>query len=125
MNSKKAHDEVHKKFLTAWNDGFVTEASDARQIATTRAIFVITTNAATDALITLAAAHADRPDELRRLSVGALREAGFAPELLNRVDRIFIFNTLAGLDIAGGPQTLTGRTTSASLKTTMTCWCSA
>jgi ATP-dependent Clp protease ATP-binding subunit ClpA len=97
---EKAHPDVHKKFLTAWNDGFVTEASDGKQIPTSSAIFVVTTNAATDALNALAASHADRPDELRRLSVAALREAGFAPELLNRIDRIFIFNTLAGLDIA-------------------------
>ncbi len=97
---EKAHPDVHKKFLTAWNDGFVTEASDGKQISTASAIFVVTTNAATDALNALAATHADRPDELRRLSVNALREAGFAPELLNRVDRIFIFNTLTGLDIA-------------------------
>jgi ATP-dependent Clp protease ATP-binding subunit ClpA len=79
---------VHKNFLTAWNDGFVTEASDGKQISTTRAIFVLTTNAATEELQTLAASYADQPDELRRASVSALREAGFAPELLNRIDRI-------------------------------------
>jgi hypothetical protein len=35
---EKAHADVHKNFLTAWNDGFVTEASDGRQISTTRAL---------------------------------------------------------------------------------------
>ncbi len=34
------------KFLTAWNDGFVTEASTGEKISTSRAIFVCTTNAA-------------------------------------------------------------------------------
>jgi ATP-dependent Clp protease ATP-binding subunit ClpA len=29
-----------------------------------------------------------------------LREAGFAPEVLSRIDRIFVFRTLSGLDIA-------------------------
>jgi ATP-dependent Clp protease ATP-binding subunit ClpA len=29
-----------------------------------------------------------------------LHEAGFAPEVLNRIDRIFVFRKLAGLDIA-------------------------
>ena len=29
-----------------------------------------------------------------------LNEAGFAPEVLNRIDRIFVFKPLAGLDIA-------------------------
>jgi ATP-dependent Clp protease ATP-binding subunit ClpA len=97
---EKAHADVHKNFLTAWNDGFVTEASDGKHISTSRAIFVLTTNAATDTLQTLGATYANQPDELRRVSVGALREAGFAPEVLNRIDRIFIFKSLAGLDIA-------------------------
>ena len=97
---EKAHADVHKNFLTAWNDGFVTEASDGKQISTSRAIFVLTTNAATDALHTLSTAYPNQPDELRRVSVGALREAGFAPEVVNRIDRIFIFKLLTGLDIA-------------------------
>jgi ATP-dependent Clp protease ATP-binding subunit ClpA len=97
---EKAHPDVHKNFLTAWNDGFITEASDGKQISTSRAIFVLTTNAATDTLQGLLATYASEPDELRRASVAALREARFAPELLNRIDRIFIFKLLTGLDIA-------------------------
>jgi ATP-dependent Clp protease ATP-binding subunit ClpA len=97
---EKAHGEVQKNFLTAWNDGFITEASDGQHVATTSAIFVLTTNAATDALQALHAAHAANPDELRRLSTQALRDAGFAPEVLNRIDRIFVFKPLSGLDVA-------------------------
>jgi ATP-dependent Clp protease ATP-binding subunit ClpA len=97
---EKAHGEVQKNFLTAWNDGFITEASDGQHIATTGAIFVLTTNAATAALQTLQAAHAANPDELRRLSTQALRDAGFVPEVLNRIDRIFVFKPLSGLDVA-------------------------
>jgi ATP-dependent Clp protease ATP-binding subunit ClpA len=97
---EKAHGEVQKNFLTAWNDGFITEASDGQQISTTGAIFVLTTNAATDVLQSLQPAHAANPDELRRVSTNALREAGFAPEVLNRIDRIFVFRQLSGLDIA-------------------------
>ncbi|MEX3693380.1 AAA family ATPase [Paraburkholderia sp. BR14263] len=97
---EKAHPEIHKNFLTAWNDGFVTEASDGRQISTTRAIFILTSNAATDELQTLSVMFANDADELRRASTNALREAGFAPEVLNRIDRIFVFKSLCGLDIA-------------------------
>jgi ATP-dependent Clp protease ATP-binding subunit ClpA len=97
---EKAHPEIHKNFLTAWNDGFITEASDGRQISTTEAIFVLTTNAATDALQALSATFANDPDELRRASTNALREAGFAPEVLNRIDRFFVFRRLSGLDVA-------------------------
>lgn len=97
---EKAHPEIHKNFLTAWNDGFVTEASDGKQISTTRAIFVLTTNAATDDLQALSVTFANDADELRRTSTNALREAGFAPEVLNRIDRIFVFKSLSGLDVA-------------------------
>jgi ATP-dependent Clp protease ATP-binding subunit ClpA len=97
---EKAHPEIHKNFLTAWNDGFVTEASDGKQISTVRAIFILTTNAATDDLQTLSVTFANDADELRRASTNALREAGFAPEVLNRIDRIFVFKPLSGLDVA-------------------------
>jgi ATP-dependent Clp protease ATP-binding subunit ClpE len=97
---EKAHGDVHKNFLTAWNDGFVTEKSDGKQISTTRSIFVLTTNAAVDALSELSRQHANDPDALRRSAVETLRSAGFAPEVLNRIDRIFVFEPLSGLDIA-------------------------
>lgn len=97
---EKAHPEIHKNFLTAWNDGFVTEASNGKQISTTNAIFILTTNAATDTLQALQQSSGGDGDALRRASTIALHEAGFAPEVLNRIDRIFIFKTLTGLDIA-------------------------
>jgi len=97
---EKANPEVFKKFLTAWNDGFITEASDGKQISTAKAIFVLTSNAAVDALADLSKQYAGQPDELRRASTNALKEAGFAPEVLNRIDRIFVFNALQGLDVA-------------------------
>jgi ATP-dependent Clp protease ATP-binding subunit ClpA len=97
---EKAHSDIHKNFLTAWNDGFITEASDSKQISTTRSIFVMTTNAAVESLSELATRYLNEPDELRRASVSALMEAGFAPEVLNRIDRVFVFTPLKGLDIA-------------------------
>jgi ATP-dependent Clp protease ATP-binding subunit ClpA len=97
---EKAHHSVHKKFLTAWNDGFITEMSDGKLISTTQAIFVLTTNAATDTLQTLITQYGNDPDQLRRTSTIALRESGFAPEIMNRLDRIFIFKPLSGLDSA-------------------------
>jgi ATP-dependent Clp protease ATP-binding subunit ClpA len=97
---EKAHPEIQKNFLTAWNDGFITEASDGKQISTTQSIFILTTNAATDALQSLSDLYANDADELRRSSGNALREAGFAPEIINRLDRISVFKQLSGLDVA-------------------------
>jgi ATP-dependent Clp protease ATP-binding subunit ClpA len=97
---EKAHPEVHKRFLTAWNDGHVTEASDGKQISTTQAIFMLTSNAATDELMDIYNRNPGDPDEIRRASMIVLRQAGFAPEVLNRLDRVFVFHALSGLDVA-------------------------
>ncbi|GBR47056.1 AAA family ATPase [Neokomagataea thailandica] len=97
---EKAHPDVFKKFLTAWNDGHITEASTGEQISTTRAIFILTSNIATDALTDIAERFENEPDRMRAESVEALKRAGFAPEVLNRLDRIFVFRALHGLDLA-------------------------
>ncbi|MDG6094164.1 AAA family ATPase [Acetobacter sp. AN02] len=97
---EKAHPDVFKKFLTAWNDGHVTEASTGQLISTTRAIFVLTSNIATEELTEISDRLSEDPDRMRAESVEALRKSGFAPEVLNRIDRIFIFRALRGLDIA-------------------------
>jgi ATP-dependent Clp protease ATP-binding subunit ClpA len=97
---EKAHPDVLKAFLTAWNDGFVTERSDGQVVSTTQAIFVLTTNAATDRLAALSQQFADSPDAMRTAAINTLKEASFAPEVLNRIDRIFVFRPLEGLDVA-------------------------
>jgi hypothetical protein len=97
---EKAHSNVHKNFLTAWNDGFITEASNGSPISTTAAIFILTTNAAVDSLATIRRDYADNSDDMRRHADAALRSAGFAPEVLSRIDRIFVFDLLVELDIA-------------------------
>ncbi len=97
---EKAHPDVFKKFLTAWNDGHITEASNGQLVPTVRAIFVLTSNIATEALTEIATLHGSDPDRMRSETVEALRAAGFAPEVLNRLDRIFVFRKLEGLDIA-------------------------
>ena len=97
---EKAHPDVFKKFLTAWNDGHVTEASNGQAVSTTRAIFMLTSNIATEVLGEIVDRLGHDPDAMRSASVDALRIAGFAPEVLNRLDRIFVFRKLEGLDIA-------------------------
>lgn len=97
---EKAHPDILKAFLTAWNDGFITERSDGTLVSTTSAIFVMTSNAATDRLATLSAQIGNDPDAMRSAAINTLKEAQFAPEVLNRIDRIFVFQALKGLDIA-------------------------
>jgi ATP-dependent Clp protease ATP-binding subunit ClpA len=97
---EKAHPEVHKRFLTAWNDGFVTEVSDGARVPTNDAIFVLTTNAASRRIGEIAENSQGKPDEIARLSKAALADAQFAPEVLSRIDEVFAFRPLKGLDIA-------------------------
>ncbi|WP_152223347.1 AAA family ATPase [Pseudomonas sp. SCB32] len=97
---EKAHPDILKAFLTAWNDGFITERSDSNQVSTTSAIFVLTSNAGTKRLSEISEQYAQDPDALREAAVNTLREASFAPEVLNRLDRIFVFQPFKGLDIA-------------------------
>lgn len=97
---EKAHPDILKAFLTAWNDGFITERSDGTQISTTSAIFIMTSNAATDRLIMLSAQKEKDQDAMRVAAINTLKEAQFAPEVLNRIDRIFVFQQLEGLDVA-------------------------
>lgn len=96
---EKSSPDVMRRFLTAWNDGFVTEGSDGRKISTSRAIFVLTTNAASDRISDLAREITDA-DQLAAASKAALREAGFPPEVLSRIDQVFSFRPLVGLDVA-------------------------
>jgi ATP-dependent Clp protease ATP-binding subunit ClpA len=91
---------VHKRFLTAWNDGFVTEMSDGARVATTDAIFILTTNAASRRVSELAQHHAGPLEELSMMIKGALGDAQFAPEVLSRIDEVFAFKPLQGLDVA-------------------------
>jgi ATP-dependent Clp protease ATP-binding subunit ClpA len=97
---EKAHPEVHKRFLTAWNDGFITEVSDGARLPTTDAIFILTTNAASRRVGEMAQAHQGPLEDLSMLIKSTLGDAQFAPEVLSRIDEVFAFKPLRGLDIA-------------------------
>ncbi len=97
---EKAHADVHKRFLTAWNDGFITEGSDGAKVSTRGAIFILTTNAASGQVGEIAERYAEEPEEMLKTTRTVLQEAGFAPEVLSRIDSIFAFAPLRGLDVA-------------------------
>lgn len=97
---EKAHPEVHKRFLTAWNDGFLTETSDGSKLPTDGAIFILTTNAASRKLADLHSRYGTDQQELSDVIKRTLEEAHFAPEVLSRIDKFFAFRNLEGLDVA-------------------------
>lgn len=97
---EKAHPEVHKRFLTAWNDGFVTEVSDGAKISTSETVFIITTNAASKKIRELTERYSADPRAFSEAVYKVLEEATFAPEVLSRIDNFFAFSSLKGLDVA-------------------------
>lgn len=97
---EKAHPDVLKRFLVAWNDGFITESSDGSKIRTNETIFIMTTNAAARRISEIVREHKGSVDELNKMVKQSLSEANFAPEVLSRIDAVFAFKPLAGLDIA-------------------------
>ena len=97
---EKASKDVHKRFLTAWNDGFITDVSDGSHISTSNAFFFLTTNAGGQELAEEASRLADSPEELLSVCRASLERAGFAPEVLNRIDGIVPFSPLGQEDVA-------------------------
>jgi ATP-dependent Clp protease ATP-binding subunit ClpA len=95
---EKASSELQTRFLSAWNDGYITDNSTGERISTTDAIFVLTTNAAQKKVTELCQSHTDR-DELSDACKKALQDH-FKPEVLSRIDRVFPFKPLEGMDIA-------------------------
>ena len=95
---EKAHADVHAKVLAALVDGIVTETSDGQAIATTQAIFVMTTDLDIAAPQDLAERPAASPGGGLSAATQALVEAGWTLEVLQRVDRVFVLRPLASAD---------------------------
>jgi ATP-dependent Clp protease ATP-binding subunit ClpA len=97
---EKAHPEILKRFLTAWNDGFITDIHDGSKIPTNDVIFFMTTNRESKRLGELARDHHGTQEELDRTAKSMLQGTQFAPEVLSRIDNVFVFQEMKGLDIA-------------------------
>jgi len=97
---EKADPATHKKFLTGFSEGFITENSNLENIPTNEAIFILTTNAAHEKLTELVKDYEKNPEHLGQGVRNVLREVRFAPELLDRFDECFIFSPLKGRDLA-------------------------
>jgi ATP-dependent Clp protease ATP-binding subunit ClpA len=78
----------------------VTEVSDGSKIPTNEAIFILTTNAAARRVGEMAQHHTGSHEDLDRIVKSALADAQFAPEVLSRIDEVFAFRRMEGLDIA-------------------------
>jgi ATP-dependent Clp protease ATP-binding subunit ClpA len=96
----KAAPEIHKRFLTAFNDGFITELSKGEKISTTQVIFILTMNAAADDLVSLLREYKNDPDTLTAAARQVLLKRDYmAPEVVDRIDAIVPFAPLVARDL--------------------------
>jgi ATP-dependent Clp protease ATP-binding subunit ClpC len=97
---EKAHSEIHKIFLTAWNDGFITDAHTSKRVSTTQALFMLTTNAAWERLLEIEKTSKDDLASRDRSVVETLKQCEFAPEVVSRIDYTFVFEPLDSRGLA-------------------------
>lgn len=99
---EKADKSVYDRFLTAFASGFIMDPSGggARKIYVNQAIFVFTSNSKAEEIGQAALDFRDDEDGLRQVTTNLLVEDGFRPEFFDRLDGIFSFAKLEGLDVA-------------------------
>jgi len=90
----KAHPDVQKIFLTAWNDGFITDLRTSKRVSTTESLWMLTTNAAMERLTEIEQQFKDDPNGRKTAVIEALKAEQYAPEVLSRIDHIFVFAPL-------------------------------
>lgn len=99
---EKGHPDVLKRFLNAWNDGVVTDQKTSAKSSTKEAIFILTTNANQVKIGELVENHTGTIEELNEKVKDMLTEGEYAlaPEVLSRIDNVFAFRPMKGIDMA-------------------------
>lgn len=96
---EKAHPAALKVLMNLLDEARLTEQSTGRTYSARGFLIVLTSNAAGDAIAKVASVEAD--PTLRATKVrDALRDDGFLPEILARIDSIFPFAQLSSRDVA-------------------------
>lgn len=94
---EKAHSSLFDLFLSMMGDGRLADQRTGREADFTESIIVLTSNAEQEAMVRIQNETTD-PDELNNALRVHLRESGtFRPEIIGRIDRIYVFNELEGI----------------------------
>ncbi len=94
---EKAHPEIFSLLLQLLDDGRLTDGQ-GRTVDFKNTIIIMTSNIGSQALLTVDGARDHIPDDVRSLVMDELRSK-FAPEFLNRVDDIVMFEPLTQDDL--------------------------
>lgn len=94
---EKAHHSLYDLFLSMMGDGRLADQRSGKEADFTESIIVLTSNAEQDVL-TRMQSEISNSDELNNALRVHLRESGtFRPEIIGRIDRIYVFKELEGI----------------------------
>ena len=97
---KKPTPPVFDLFLQLLGEGRLTEQGSGKVVNYTQCIFILTSNAHADAIGKIQAEMTDYHEMLNAVK-GELAEAKvFRPEILGRIDKVYVFRSLEGMVVA-------------------------
>ena len=97
---EKAYPPVFDLFLQLLGEGRLTEQGTGKAVDYTQCIFVLTSNAHAEAIGKIQAEMTDYHEMVNAVK-GELAEAKvFRPELLGRIDKVYVFKPLEGMVVA-------------------------
>jgi len=96
---EKAHPAALKVLMNLLDEARLTEQSTGRTYSARGFLIVLTSNAAADAIAKVASVESD-PVLRETKTKDALRDEGFLPEILARIDAIYAFAPLSSRDVA-------------------------
>src|SRR5580692_8869883 len=97
---EKAYPPVFDLFLQLLGEGRLTEQGSGKAVNYTQCLFILTSNAHAEAIGKIQAEMSDYHEMLNAVK-GELAEAKvFRPEILGRIDKVYVFRPLAGMVVA-------------------------
>ncbi|UPT73494.1 MAG: AAA family ATPase [Elusimicrobiota bacterium] len=97
---EKAHPIVFDLLLQLMGEGRLTEQGSGKTADFTQAVVVMTSNALAESMGKAVAGLTDYPRIMNAIKTVLSESGTFRPELLGRVDKVYLFNPLAGMQIA-------------------------
>ena len=97
---EKAHSLVFDLLLQVMGDGRLTEQSSGKTADFTQSIIVLTSNAIADDVAKATQGMTDYHEILNAIKLLLSESKVFRPEILGRIDKVYLFNPLQGIVVA-------------------------
>lgn len=97
---EKAYSQVLDLFLQMMGDGRLTEQSTGEVADFTQCIIILTSNAEADAIGQLQREMTDYHEMINAVKSHLAGTGKFRPEIVGRIDKVYVFNPLKGIVIA-------------------------